>query len=193
MPTNATGRLLVATPAIVDGIFDQSVVFMLHHDDAGALGVVINQSTELSLAELLPRWSDLAMEPPSIFSGGPVEPNGFIGIGGMRDPGPNSSGNGDLVEGATPIGTSGLVSVDLDADPAIVAAVVDRLRVFRGYSGWGPGQLDGELARGGWFVVDAAASDLWSVAPESLYEQVLRRQQGDVRWFANAPTDPSVN
>lgn len=187
MAANATGQLLVATPAIADGIFDQSVVFMLHHDAAGALGVVINQPTDLSLAELLPRWSDLAMDPSSIFTGGPVEPNGFIGIGGQRDAGDES------VEGATPIGTSGLVSVDLDADPALVSAVVDRLRVFRGYSGWSPGQLDAELTNGGWFVVDAAASDLWSMAPASLYEQVLRRQQGDLRWFANAPSDPSVN
>ena len=191
MAINATGRLLVATPAIADGIFDQSVVFMLHHDPAGALGVVINQPTELSLAELLPRWSDLAMDPPSIFTGGPVEPNGFIGIGGHRT---SSAGAAPgAVDGATPIGTSGLVSVDLDADTAIVSAVVDRLRVFRGYSGWSPGQLDSELAAGGWFVGDAAASDLWSLEPAALYEQVLRRQSGDLRWFANAPSDPSVN
>ena len=185
MPENTTGRLLVAAPSIRDGIFDRSVVFVLHHDDGGALGVIINQPSQLDIEELLPRWHDLAFDPAVVFDGGPVEPNGFIGVArSLGDPDP---------EIATPIGPGDLCTVDLEADPAIAAAHVDRLRIFRGYAGWGPGQLDGELTRGGWFTVDAETTDLWSEQPDGLYERVLRRQQGDLRWFANVPEDPSLN
>ena len=188
MPENTTGRLLVASPAIRDGVFDRSVVFMLHHDDVGALGVIINRPSQLEIDELLPRWADVTFDPAVVFEGGPVEPNGFIGVArSLGDLGEVAS------EIATPIGPGDLCTVDLDADPAIAAAVVDRLRIFRGYAGWSPGQLDGELSRGSWFTVDAETTDLWSEQPDGLYERVLRRQEGDLRWFANVPEDPSLN
>lgn len=188
MPENTTGRLLVASPAIRDGVFDRSVVFMLHHDDVGALGVIINRPSQLEIDELLPRWADVTFDPAVVFEGGPVEPNGFIGV--ARSLGELGEVGSEI---ATPIGPGDLCTVDLDADPTIAAALVDRLRIFRGYAGWSPGQLDGELSRGGWFTVDAETTDLWSEQPDGLYERVLRRQEGDLRWFANVPEDPSLN
>ena len=185
MVENTTGRLLVGTPAIRDGIFDQAVVFMLHHDEMGAIGVVVSDPTELEIDELLPRWSELCVEPAVVFSGGPVEPNGFIGVARRRD--------GADATFANPIGDGQLATVDLEADPAIAAASIDRLRIFRGYSGWAPGQLDAELQRGAWFPLEAEAGDLWTDQPGDLYERVLRRQRGELRWFANAPIDPRVN
>ena len=62
-----------------------------------------------------------------------------------------------------------------------------------GYAGWGAHQLDTELSSGAWFTVFSDPGDLWSKAPDDLYEQVLRRQTGDMRWFANAPLDPKQN
>lgn len=179
------GQLLVASPAISDGIFDRSVVCMLHHDDFGAIGVIINDPSGLAIDELLPRWADLTVKPSVVFDGGPVEPNGFIGVG-LALPGADDD------ESFTRLPDSGLVTVDLDADPAIVAASVSQLRIFRGYAGWSAGQLDGEIAAGGWFIVDAD-EDVWSAHPDDLFEAVLRRQRGDLRWFANAPADPSLN
>ena len=127
MESSTAGRLLVATPTIMDGIFDQAVVFMLHHDPVGALGVIINDPSPLQIDELLPRWADLAHEPAVIFGGGPVEPNGFIGIAHRV---------GETDESiAAPIGQSEFVTVDLDADPAIAVATLQRLRIFRGYAG----------------------------------------------------------
>lgn len=185
MPHASTaGKLLIATPAIGDGTFEQSVIFMLHHDLAGALGVTINRTSELAVQELLPRWADLATEPSVVFSGGPVEPNGFIGVG---------RSTGEASEGLMRVPGTDLVTVDLDGDPALTAAHVDRLRLFRGYSGWSAHQLDTELAAGAWFTVDPVASDMWSSEPGELYESVLRRQAGSLRWFANAPLDPSQN
>ena len=177
------GKLLIATPAIGDGNFEQSVIFVLHHDTDGALGVILNRPSELRVEELLPRWNDLSTEPGVIFSGGPVETNGFIGVGRAVGPQPD-----DVV--AVP-GTD-LVTVDLESDPALTQAHIDRLRLFRGYAGWGAHQLDTELSAGAWFIVDPA-DDMWSNSPDTLYEQVLLRQRGEMRWFANAPLDPSQN
>jgi len=178
------GKLLIATPAIGDGNFEQSIIYMLHHDSDGALGVTINRPSELMVEELLPRWGDLTSEPALIFSGGPVESDGFIGVAQAV-----GSPSDDVV--AVP-GTD-VVTINLEDDPALTAAYIDRLRLFRGYAGWGAHQLDTELSAGAWFTVAAEPNDLWSTTPGELYEQVLRRQSGDLRWFANAPLDPSQN
>lgn len=181
---STVGKLLIATPAIGDGNFEQSVIMMLHHDGDGALGVIINEPTELAVAELLPRWADLTCDPAVIFSGGPVQKDGFIGVGRrVGEPG----------EGALVVPDSDLMTIDLDSDPVLAVAQVDRLRLFRGYSGWAPHQLDTELAAGAWFTVETKPDDMWSAEPSTLYEQVLLRQQGDLRWFANAPLDPTQN
>lgn len=198
VPNSTAGRLLVATPAIGDGTFDQSVIFMLHHDADGALGVVINESTELAIEELLPRWADLSWTPGLVLAGGPVEPNGFIGLGRLvRATAPVHSGtedaDGDDAPIVAPVHGTGLATIDLDADPALMAAEIDRLRIFRGYAGWGPLQLDTELSAGAWFDVPAQGDDLWAADPSELYQSVLRRQSGRLRWFANAPRDPSLN
>lgn len=182
--TSASGHLLIATPAIGDGNFEQSVIYMLHHDLVGALGVIINQPSELAIAELLPRWADLATDPPVIFSGGPVEQNGFIGVGRAV---------GEQPDNTTEVAGTDLVTIDLDGDPALTAAHIDRLRIFRGYAGWGPRQLDAELAAGAWFNVAAKPDDIWADSGATLYEEVLLRQPGEMRWFANAPRDPSQN
>lgn len=187
--TTTTGKLLIATPAIGDGNFEQSVIYMLHHDADGALGVIINDPTELDVAELLPRWADLATVPAVIFGGGPVEQNGFIGVA-RRVAGYNTD---EPPECTVPVAHTNLATVDLESDPAIAAAHVDQLRLFRGYSGWGAHQLDTELAAGAWFTVESLDTDMWTSEPAGLYEQVLLRQSGEMRWFANAPLDPSQN
>ncbi|MCL4113725.1 UNVERIFIED_CONTAM: hypothetical protein GTU68_063605 [Idotea baltica] len=178
------GKLLIATPAIGDGNFEQSIIYVLHHDLDGALGVVINRASELLVEELLPRWGDLTSEPGLIFSGGPVETDGFIGVAQAVGPQP---------EGIVEVPGTTVVTVDLEKDPALTAAHIDRLRLFRGYAGWGAHQLDTELSAGAWFTVAAEPDDLWSAAPGDLYDRVLRRQSGEMRWYANAPLDPSQN
>ena len=98
--------------------------------------------------------------------------------------GPGGPGSG----GGGPIGT-----LDLDSDPDEAIGRLDEIRVFAGYAGWGPGQLEGEIVDGGWFVVDAEASDPLSPSPENLWATVLRRQSGTLALFAAYPADPSMN
>lgn len=186
MPHVSTaGQLLVATPAISDGNFDQTAIYMLHHDPVGALGVVLNRPTEVAAGEVLPRWADLLSEPTMLFAGGPVEQNGIIGLAEVRPGAP-----ADLAH----VGDNATVAtIDLDSDPAIAAAWVIRMRLFRGYSGWGPNQLDSEINAGAWFTVGAELDDIWDADPPTLGERIFRRQSGTLRWFANAPDEPTLN
>lgn len=176
MESSTRGRLLVASPDLEDPNFRRTVVLMLAHDGDGALGLVLNRPTEIALSDVLADWVDVSAPPACLYVGGPVQPEGVVGLGVDR------TGDADRVVGE-------IGPVDLDAAPTLHADV----RVFVGYSGWGPGQLDGELARGDWLVVDARPDDVVTTAPDSLWREVLRRQRGRVAIFAHAPEDASTN
>ena len=179
------GKLLVATPEMEDPNFFRTVVLILDHNHEGALGVVLNRPSASALADPMPEWAQLAAEPAVVFVGGPVQPDAAIGLG-------RRAGDAGEPDGfASLFGELG--TVDLERSPEAVAPTVDRVRVFAGYSGWGPGQLEDELAADGWFVVDADAGDPWSSAPEAMWRNVLRRQRGQLRVFADFPLDPETN
>lgn len=180
------GRLLLATPPLEDPNFDRTVIYVLEHHEDGAIGLVLNRPSDEALEAPLDRWIDLQTAPSSVFTGGPVETNAMIGMATTKV----------LVdaptEHLTPI--SGLIaSTDLSADPALVAAHVDSVRVFRGYAGWGGGQLDAEIAEGAWLVLDAEIDDVFSDRPDELWRTVLKRQPGRLSWLALAPDDLSLN
>jgi putative transcriptional regulator len=179
------GRLLVAAPDLADPNFFRTVVLILEHTVDGALGVVLNRpSPDTTVEAPLPAWAPLAVDPPVIFVGGPVQPEAAIGLAHQAERG--------VPDGFAPLSDE-LGTVDLERDPAAVAPRIDRLRVFAGYSGWGPRQLEQELEADGWFVVDAEPSDLWTAEPETLWRTVLRRQRGKERLFAEYPLDASLN
>jgi len=179
-----TGRLLVASPVLADGTFDRAVVFVLDHDDEGALGVVLNRASAVTVRETLDGWTDLAAEPPVLFGGGPVEPTAIVALGRAT--------TGVASDGWTPI-IDRIRLVDLDTDPALAAADLERVRVFAGYAGWAPGQLEDEIEQGAWFTVDAIPEDVFTDDPDALWHTVLGRQPGDLRLFATFPEDPSLN
>jgi putative transcriptional regulator len=180
------GRLLLATPPLDDPNFDRAVIYVLEHHEDGAIGLVLNRPSDEALEAPLDRWIDLQTAPSSVFTGGPVETNAMIGMAStkvMVD---------EPIEHITPI--SGLIaSTDLSADPAIVAAHVDIVRVFRGYAGWTGGQLNAEIEQGAWLVLDAEIDDVFSDRPEELWHTVLKRQPGRLSWLALAPDDLSLN
>lgn len=180
------GRLLVATPPLEDPNFDRTVVYMLEHHQDGALGVVINRPTDEPLGDPLDRWTDLQAAPAGVFDGGPVEPDALIALALAKQPVSEATDELSPVSGR-------VASADLTTDPALVAAQVESVRVFRGYAGWGPGQLEGEIAAGAWLVLDAEADDPFASAPSGLWRTVLRRQGGRLAWLADAPDDLSAN
>ena len=150
-------QLLVSVPTLADPNFFRSVVFVIEHTDEGAVGLVLNQPTDALLTDALPDWADVAAPPAVAFVGGPVQQHdaviGLARVGRVED-----SDAWQPLLGR--VGT-----VDLARTPADVRGDLEAVRVFAGYSGWGPGQLDDELEREGWFVVDALPGDLLTPDP----------------------------
>jgi len=177
------GRLLVATPPLVDPNFDRTVILMLEHNDEGALGIVLNRPSDAPLTAVLPEWHEYASAPGVIFSGGPVATEAVIAlaVGGVE-------GTEGWVSVLDTVGT-----IDVGRDPAGIGARLSAMRVFVGYAGWGPGQLEAELDQEAWFVVPTRADDPFCAQPDRLWHDVLRRQRGRVAMFANYPEDPAVN
>jgi putative transcriptional regulator len=179
--TSTARRLLVSVPTLGDPNFFRSVIFMVEHNDDGALGVVLNQPTETRVDTVLDAWAPYAAAPAVVFVGGPVQQHeAMIGLARVGDLDP---GDGDAWQPL--LGRVG--TVDLGREPRDVRPDVDAVRTFAGYSGWGPAQLDGELDAGGWFVVDAHPDDLLTPDPAGLWRSVLRRQGGDLAVSANYP------
>jgi len=186
--SSLTERLLVATPALADPNFDRAVVLLLDHDEEGSLGVVLNRPTPVGVGDILEGWAELTGEPGVVFQGGPVSLDSALGVAVV--PG-GANGEGTPLGWRRVHGAIGLV--DLEAPPELLAPVLGSLRIFAGYAGWGPGQLEDELAEGAWYVVESEPGDVSSPVPERLWREVLRRQRSELAMVATYPDDPSLN
>jgi putative transcriptional regulator len=189
--TSFKGQLLVANPAMPDPNFARTVVLLLAHQEDGALGVVLNRPSELDVDAPLPRWERLVADPPVVFVGGPVAPGAAICVAKVPDP-PADSAEPSAMGGWMPL-VGQIGTLDLERDPDDLAITVEAIRVFAGYAGWGPGQLETEIDAGAWFVARAESGDALSGDPDQLWKQVLRRQPGRLALLASYPTEPSLN
>jgi len=178
------GKLLVATPKLVDPNFHRTVVLICAHDENGAFGLVLNRPLESASVERhLPGWSEYAAPPASLFLGGPVEPAMAFAL----------TGGAAAADTANSPVCPGLAQFDLARVSAAGWDYGSPVRLFAGYAGWGAGQLDAEVEEEAWFVVDAHPADAFTPDPQGLWRAVLRRQTGRLAMFAFAPTDPSAN
>jgi putative transcriptional regulator len=175
MDESLRGQLLIAAPSLHDD-FRRAVVLVLEHTDDGAIGVVLNRVSETRVAEAVPGLEELAEDDDLVRIGGPVAPQAVVALGEFEDPS----------EAGSPIvGSVGVVDPDR-SDPAL-----RRLRVYAGYAGWAPGQLEGEVEEGAWIVDPADPEDpfrevdMWAVA--------LERKGGPFTLLATMPADPSLN
>jgi putative transcriptional regulator len=191
--TPTKGRILLATPPLEDPNFDRTVIYVLEHHDEGALGLVLNRPSPEELGDALRAWAEMQSDPSLVFVGGPVEPDALIAIARVREPLPPLAEDDDESETHLAPLSGDLASADLAADPIDVVDTISALRVFRGYAGWGPGQLDGEIEAGAWLVLDPDPTDLFTDTPDDLWRRVLRRQPGRLAWLAEAPDDLAVN
>lgn len=180
----AAGRLLVAAPTMSDPNFARTIVLLVEVGTDGALGVVLNRTTEVAVAEVLDDWAALISPPAVLFRGGPVEVDSALGLARVR-------------EGEEPLGwrraCGDLGLVDLDAPVEVLAEAVSGMRIFAGYAGWGAGQLEDEIAEGAWFVVEGEDEDALNADAEGLWRRVLRRQGGRLAMLATLPEDPRQN
>lgn len=179
------GMLLVATPALLDPNFVDTVVLLLDVDEQGALGVVLNRPSVIRVGEVLDTWSGAVAEPDVLFQGGPVGTEGALAVAVLRDP-------DDVPVGFRAVdGNLGLI--DLDTPVELVEGSLGGLRIFAGYAGWGAAQLDGEIGEGSWYVVPAETADAFRDDPTDLWRDVLRRQPGEMAWHSTRPFDPELN
>jgi putative transcriptional regulator len=190
------GRLLVANPLLPDPNFDRTVVLLVAYSEGdGALGLVLNRPSRMEVASPLPQWRHLAAEPAVVFVGGPVQHQAVICLArasGFSLPGGATTAP-SVADQAFKLLTNHVGTLDLDSDPGALSDLLSEVRVFAGYAGWASGQLEGEIAAGAWWLVDAEADDPFFAEPEKLWKRVLRRQRGPLRFVAYYPDDPSAN
>ena len=175
------GHLLIAGPALVDPNFWRSVVLVGEHSDEGALGVILNRASEATVDEAVPELAVLADEMGSVHVGGPVQPSAIVVLADFVEP---------ERAGALVVDSVGFLPAEVDPE---TLGELRRARVYAGYAGWGPGQLDGELEEGSWIVEPALAEDVFTAAPDTLWSDVLKRKGGPFGVLALMPPNPSLN
>jgi putative transcriptional regulator len=169
------GKLLIASPGLSD-YFRRTVVLVIEHNEEGAMGVVLNRPSDAPVIDAVPQLAGLADDEDVVHIGGPVSPESVIALGEFED----------RSEAARPvIGDLGLI------DPERPDPELRGLRVYAGYAGWGPEQLESELEAEAWIVEDADPTDPF--LDEDAWPVVLARKGGAYALLATMPADPSQN
>ena len=176
------GQLLIAGPSLNDPNFRRSVILVGEHGAEGAMGVILNRPSPVSVANAVPPLADLVDDTELVHIGGPVQPQAIVVLGDFRDPGEAS---------ALVLDSIGFLPGEIET--AADVGSLARARVFAGYAGWGPEQLEGEIAEGSWVLEQALADDVFTEEPEALWSAVLRRKGGAFAVLALMPPDPSQN
>ena len=174
------GKLLVSSPALHDPNFRKTVVLIAHHDEDGAMGLVLSRPSEVPAVEAVPALDGLPGAADPVFVGGPVQPEAFMVLAEFDD----------VEEAAAPI-MEHLGFMAAESEPEDLS--IRRLRLFAGYSGWGAGQLEAELEEPSWIVVDAETDDAFADDPDELWRTVLHRKGGPFELMVDMPFDPGLN
>jgi putative transcriptional regulator len=169
------GQLLIAAPSLYD-YFRRTVVLVLEHSPDGAMGVVLNRESETPVAEAVPVLATFAAPEDVVRIGGPVSPQAVVALGDFDD-----------IDEAGSHVVGSLGTLDPDAENHSLR----RMRVYAGYAGWAPGQLDGELEQEAWLVMPALPDDPFEGG--DIWAGALRRKGGSYRLLSTMPADPSLN
>jgi putative transcriptional regulator len=178
------GKLLLSAPNLFDPNFRRTVVLIAEHTEDGALGLVLNRPAGMTVADAVPELAwivDSADDP--VYAGGPVGADSVIVLAEFDDP---------SVAAAIVMDDLGFVPANEVGNDRL-AATTRRARVFAGHAGWGPGQLEEELAEESWIVEPARAEDVFTTEPGGLWGTVLRRKGREWRLVSTMPVDPSLN
>src|SRR5690242_16692983 len=178
MPESLAGQLLLASPSLLDPNFNRTVVLISVHSAEGAMGVVLNRPSDLTVGEAVPQLERAVAEREPVYVGGPVQPGSVVFLAEFLDPAP---------AGLLVLGRIGFPAPDADIDELTEAT--GRARVFAGFAGWGEGQLEAELEHGDWIPHTALPEDVFTSLPAQLWSDVLTRKGGSYALIARMPAD----
>jgi putative transcriptional regulator len=181
---NLTGHFLVASRYLRDPNFAQSVVLMIHHNDEGAMGVVINRPSDKTVREV---WEIIGNEPCDredlIFIGGPV-PGPLVALHTIDE-----FSQHEVLPGLH-------VATQRDSLDVLVRRSSISLRLYSGHAGWGAGQLEGEMEAGGWLSTRATIEDVFA-DHDTIWKTVTQRIGLEIMApdldLEHVPPDPSLN
>ena len=183
MADSLRGKLLLASPTLLDPNFVRTVVLIAEHSEEGAMGLVLNRPAASTVSEAVPDLAWLTGGEEQVYVGGPVASDSVIVLAEFDEP----SLAGVLIDDDLGFVSSG------SGDLGEVAGGVRRARVFAGHAGWGPGQLDDELEEESWIVEPPLREEIFSEDAEQLWAAVLRRKGREYALLSTMPPDPSVN
>lgn len=175
------GRLLISAGGLFDPNFRHTVVLVGEHNAEGALGVVLNRPMDVTVLEAVPALGSLVRPGELLFQGGPVQPTQPVLLAELSHP--------ELAD-ILVFGSVGFLVGEVAAD---VRPGILRARVFAGYSGWGPGQLEAEMAQSSWILEPAREDDVFTDTPDTLWSRVLQRKGPEYHRLSRMPYDPSMN
>jgi len=176
-----TGKLLLSNASLFDPNFRKTIVLIGHHDEDGAVGVVLNRVLEVTVDEAVPPLSGFVPAGEPLFLGGPVQQQAAVIVAEFDDP---------ARAGVLAFDHVGFLAEEADHEHLEGVA---RVRVFAGYAGWGPGQLEAELAEDAWIITAARADDVFHGEPDRLWDDVVRRLGPRYEVMRLLPEDPSAN
>ena len=176
------GKILISTPDISGDIFSRSVVLVVDHNENGAFGLILNKKNNNMSSRLL----DIFGFKVDVYEGGPVENDKIFFICKGRP----------ITENYSEITDEFYLTEDIEN---VVSAIIEQrisvndIKVFSGYSGWAAQQLEGEIRRKMWTVVDVYNLDYTTSSDQSLWKNIMQSLGGEFLLWANAPQDVSMN
>lgn len=177
----SAGKLLVAARGLPDPNFAEAVILLAEHSAESSMGLIINRRTDVSLARLFPELKQAQGLSSALFVGGPVSPDGVLAL--LRSAAPHANSRRVLDDVY-------MIATREALEESIVARVEqNRFRVYVGYAGWGPGQLERETTHGAWHVFRADTAAVFDPDPDTLWQRQIRRTEERMATGFN-PTQP---
>ncbi|HWH70990.1 MAG TPA: YqgE/AlgH family protein [Candidatus Sulfotelmatobacter sp.] len=177
------GQLLLDSGQLQGSFFQRTVVLICQHDAEGAFGLVLNRATGTNAGDMIVADLPETLKVCPLYLGGPVQPSALSFLhSDTYLPDANVIPNlnlGHSIENLVDIGESFSAS--------------QKIRLFAGYSGWSPGQLEDEMKRKAWLTHPASLELVFDTDPDQLWQRILRRKGGQYRLLAQMPEDLSLN
>ncbi len=177
------GQILIAEPLLNDANFTRSVILLCEHSDEGSVGFVLNHPTEIRLGDII---DGLPSGGPTVFKGGPVQPDTLH----LMHRVPHYLGQGKKITNGVYWGGSFDDLYDLATNKPVKESDI---RLFLGYSGWAPGQLEDEIKEGTWLIADASEDMIFNASNDELWKLAIASLGRKYAHLAHIPTDPQMN